>query len=406
MPYLIVILTVAINSLGIGLIIPVMPALLLETGVPTIAEAASIGGLMSLSFALMQFLFGPVLGRLSDRFGRRPVLISSLVAVGIDYAILAVSASLWLFFAARIISGVASATLSVANATLADLSPPERRATSFGWTGAAFGFGFVLGPVVGGLLGEFGPRAPLMVAAGLALLNASLAFATLQETLKPANRRPFKLRASNPFAVIGDLMRRPRLGHLVLVSFLDTLSGIVYPAIWAYFAIAQFGWSTATVGLSLAAYGAFFALIQAGLLRVILAYLGEYRTAAFGLGAGIIGFLVLTQLTSGLWAFLLMPIFALRAVAGTALNGLLSRLAGDDEQGSLQGILSGMMSLATLIGIPLMTQIFALASHKGEAPFYGAPFAAAALLAFLALITLLTPKILRTRRSQSMASRP
>jgi len=363
-PQVVVIATVAINALGIGLIIPVMPALLLEMGIPTLSEAAVIGGLLSLVFAGMQFLFAPLLGKLSDRFGRRVVLIASLISVGIDYAILAVAGSLWVFFLARMLSGVASATFSVANAVLADLSPPEKRTASFGLTGAAFGVGFVLGPVVGGFLGELGPRAPFIAAAALAFLNAGLTFFTLPETLKPENRRGFRLRDANPFGIFGQLWRRPALGHLVSVSFLDALSGVVYPAVWAYFAIAQFGWSTATVGLSLASYGLCFAIMQAGLIRVFIRYLGEQRTAILGLGSGILGFVILTQLTSGFWAFLLSPLWAMRAVTGTAINGLLSQRVGAEEQGALQGILSGMTGLATLVGIPLMTQIFAVSTRE------------------------------------------
>lgn len=404
-PYIVVILTVAINALGIGLILPVMPSLLLDMGVPSLSQAAAIGGMLSLVFAAMQFLCAPLLGRLSDRYGRRAVLIASLLMIGIDYAILAVAGSLWLFFLARMVSGMASATFSVANAVLADLTPPEQRAASFGLTGAAFGIGFVLGPVFGGLLGELGPRAPFVAAAALAFLNAGLAFLTLPETLPPEKRRGFKLAEANPFAIFAELARRPALGHLVGVSFLDALSGIVYPAVWAYFAVAQFGWSTATVGLSLASYGLFFALIQAGLIRVILRHLGETRTALLGLSAGVLGFVVLTQLSSGLWAFLLSPLWALRAVTGTALNGLLSRRAGEDEQGALQGILSGMTGLATLIGIPLMTQIFSYATRDETAPFNGAPFVAAAALAGAALLSLLAPRILAALPSSRTEAR-
>lgn len=395
LPFVVVILTVAINALGIGLILPVMPSLLLEMGAPSLSEAAAIGGMLSLVFAAMQFLCGPLLGRLSDRYGRRAVLITSLIAVGIDYAILAVAGSLWLFFLARMLSGVASATFSVANAVLADMSPPESRAKSFGLTGAAFGIGFVLGPVFGGVLGELGPRAPFIAAGVLAIGNAALTFFVLPETLKPEHRRGFTLREANPFAIFGDLARRPALGHLVGVNFLDALSGIVYPAVWAYFAVAQFGWSTATVGLSLASYGVFFAMIQAGVIRVILDRLGELSTAILGLCAGVLGFVILTQLSSGLWAFLLSPLWALRAITGTALTGLLSQKVGEDEQGALQGILSGMSGLATLIGIPFMTQIFAAATSDPATSFNGAPFLAAAGLALAALITLTTPGLLR-----------
>ncbi|MEM1360663.1 MAG: MFS transporter [Pseudomonadota bacterium] len=385
LPRVVVILAVALNALGIGLIIPVMPALLLEMGVPSVAQAASIGGLLSLVFALMQFLFGPMLGSLSDRFGRRPVLILSLLTVAVDYAILATATTLWLFFVARIVSGIASATFSVANAVLADLSPPEKRAAAFGLTGAAFGIGFVLGPVFGGLLGELGPRAPFFAAAGLSALNAVIAYFALPETLKPKNRAPFRLSKSNPFAVFTDLARRPALGGLVSVSFLDALAGMVYPAVWAYFALTQFGWNSATIGVSLATYGAFFALIQAGLIRIVLRFLGEMRTALLGLGLGVLGFVILSQINSGALAFLLTPLFAMRAVAGTALSGLLSRRAGEEEQGAIQGILAGMTGLATLIAIPVMTQIFAVFTSGGGMVWAGAPFAAAALLSAAAL---------------------
>ncbi len=226
------------------------------------------------------------------------------------------------------------------------------------------------------------------------LANSYRAFLALPETLRPDRRRSFAWREANPFNVFAELARRPALGHLVGVSFLDALSGVVYPAVWAYFAVAQFGWSTATVGLSLASYGVFFALIQAGLIRVILRHLGEMRTAILGLSAGLLGFVILTQLTSGLWAFLLSPLWALRAVTGTALNGLMSRRTAEDEQGALQGILSGMIGLATLIGIPLMTQIFALSTQDNATAFYGAPFGMAAALAFGALLVLIAPRVL------------
>jgi DHA1 family tetracycline resistance protein-like MFS transporter len=404
-PILIVVVAVALNSLGIGLVLPVMPTLLLDMGVPSVAQAAAIGGLLSLVFASMQFLFGPLLGSLSDRYGRRPVLIASLMALALDYALLAIAGSLWLFFVARAICGVASATFTVANAVLSDLTPPEKRAANFGLTGAAFGLGFVLGPVFGGVLGELGPRAPFIGAGVLSFANAVLAYVALPETLRPENRRAFFLADSNPFAIFVDLFRRPALGTLVGISFLDNLSGLVYPAVWAYFAIVQFGWNTATVGLSLAAYGACFVLIQAGLIRIILKVLGEMKTACFGLSAGVIGFVILTQLSSGFWAFLLTPLFALRAVTGTALTGLLSRRVSDAEQGKLQGILSGMTGLATLIGIPLMTQTFAFFTRDNAVGFAGAPFLVAALLSLAALALLLMQRSAGVSTSAAAPSR-
>ncbi len=389
LPVILIVAIVALNSLGIGLVIPVMPELLQQMGQPDLASAAAIGGLLSLAFAGMQALFAPLLGSLSDRFGRRKVLISSLVLTGLDYAILASAPVLWMFFVARLVSGMTSATFSVANATLADLSSPEKRAAYFGFTGGAFGLGFVFGPVIGGLLGELGPRAPFWAAAALCLTAAVLCAALLPETLSETKRRPINWRDAIPFAGLAKLRKRPAILPLVGVNFLDALAGMVYPAVWAYFAIAQFGWSTSTVGLSLAAYGLCFAAIQAGLVRVFVDRLGETRTAFLGLSAGVIGFVILTGLSSGTWAFLLTPLFAVRAISGTALSGLMSKRTAEDAQGELQGILAAVTGISTLIAIPLLTQVFAFASSTDRSvPWLGAPFAVAALFSVIALTLL------------------
>jgi len=234
LPKAIVIAIVAINSLGIGLALPVMPDLLREVGRVDIGQAAAIGGLLSLAFAAMQVLFGPMIGALSDRFGRRPVLIVSLLVSALDYAILAIANALWIFFVIRLFAGIAAATFSVSNAVLADTSAPEDRAAQFGLTGAAFGLGFVIGPLFGGFLGEFGPRMPFIAAGCLCFLAA----------------------------------HHLSLVPLFLVQFFDSISNFVYPAVWAYFAMVQFGWTPTTIGLSLAFYGASMALIQAGGVRL------------------------------------------------------------------------------------------------------------------------------------------
>ncbi|MEM6276709.1 MAG: MFS transporter [Pseudomonadota bacterium] len=253
LPIILIVAIVMINALGIGIILPVMPALLMDMGKPDISSAVAIGGFLSLAFAAMQVIFGPLLGQLSDRFGRRPVLLLSLLSAGIDYAILAAAPVLWLFVVARLISGVASATQSVANAALADMSPPEKRAARFGLTGAAFGIGFVLGPVMGGLLGELGPRAPFWMASALSFVAAGLCYVALPETLARKDPRPIAWREALTFAAFVGLRRRPTLIPYIGISFADGLAGMVFPAVWAYFAWAQFGWSPATVGWSLAA---------------------------------------------------------------------------------------------------------------------------------------------------------
>lgn len=390
LPVYLVITIVAINSLGIGLIFPVMPELLQQVGNVDIAKAAAIGGLLSLCFAAMQVLFGPLLGTLSDQYGRRKVLIASLAVNAIDYAILAVASTLWLFFVARIVSGVASATFAVANSTLADISAPKERAKYFGLTSAAFGLGFVLGPVAGGLLGDLGPRAPFIAAAVLCAIAAGICYFALPETLVADKRRRLQLADCIPLAAFAKLKNRLSLLPLVTVSFLDAVAGMVYPAVWAYFAIAQFGWSTRTVGFSLAAYGFFMVLTQAALVRVLVDKLGELKTATFGLTAGVTGFVALTTVSSGVIAFLLTPLSALRAVTNTAITALMSQRASETEQGELQGILAGVSGISTLVGIPLMTQVFAVANEASASnPWPGAPFAIAAVFSAIALITLL-----------------
>lgn len=390
LPFVFIIITVTLNSIGIGLIFPVMPKLMQDLGQTSISDAAAWGGALSLVFALMQFLFGPLLGNLSDRFGRRPVLMVSLVATGIDYLIMAAAQTLWLLFIVRAVSGITAATFAVSNAFIADLSPPENRAANFGLTGAAFGIGFVLGPVLGGVLGEFGPRAPFIAAAILAFANALFGFLVLPESLAPENRRRIDLRQANPLAVFKKLKARPELSGLIGVNFVDALAGNVYPAVWAYFAIERFGWSTAMVGASLAAYGACFVAIQGGLLRPILAKLGEWRTAFLGLSLAIVGFSVLAMLTSGAIGFLLTPLFALRGISNPAMVGILSGRVGAEAQGELQGILAAMTGLATLVSIPLMTQIFSAATQpEGTIYFPGAPFVAAAVLSIAAFLLLL-----------------
>jgi len=385
----IVISIVAINSLGIGLVFPVMPALLGEVGQVDIGQAAAIGGLMSLAFAGMQVVFGPLLGALSDRFGRRPVLIISLLASALDYAILAVANALWMFFVIRMFAGIASATFSVSNAVLADTSNPEDRAAQFGLTGAAFGIGFVIGPLFGGVLGELGPRMPFVAAGLLCFVGAGLAALLLPETRSQNDRRALNWSDCIPFAAFGKLRHRLSLIPLFTAQFLDSIAGFVYPAVWAYFAVAQFGWSPGTVGLSLAGYGLCMALIQAGGVRILVQCIGEQRTAVLGLSLGVVGFALLSGLSSGWIAFVLMPLFAGRAISNSAISGLLSRQMPNDKQGELQGLLSGLTGLATMVSIPLMTQIFSAAnSAERGTDWPGAPFAAAAAFSLLSLVIL------------------
>ena len=381
---------VAINALGIGLILPVMPELLEQVGNVEIASAAAVGGFLSVVFAVMQVLFGPLLGALSDRFGRRPVLLLSLFTSGIDYVILATSNDLRLFFVVRVVSGISSATFSVSNATLADLSPPQKRAANFGLTSAAFGIGFVLGPVAGGILGEFGPRAPFVAAAVLCFTAGTLSWLFLSETLTRACRRKLRLSDCIPLAAFVKLRRRMDIVPLLLVYFLDSIAGVVFPAVWAYFAVARFGWTPRMIGISLAAYGLSLAVIQGGLIRVLVARLGEARTALLGLIAGVVTFVTLCTVRSGTTALVLTLPSAFRAITGTAMNGLMSRRVSDAGQGELQGIVGGVAAVSQIVAIPLLTQVFAYANRSdANSAWPGAPFAVSAGFSMIALGLLL-----------------
>jgi MFS transporter, DHA1 family, tetracycline resistance protein len=368
-------LTVMIDSMGIGLILPVMPALLEEVGGLTLAEAAIWGGILTTSYAVMQFLFSPVIGNLSDRFGRRPVMLVSLAVMAADYLVMAVAGSLWLLLAGRIVGGTAAATHSTANAFMADISAPHEKAARFGLVGAAFGAGFVVGPLLGGLLAEFGTRAPFYAAAGLAAANLVFGFLVMPETLPARLRRPFEWRRANPFGAFLSVGRLPGVRRLLSMFFLYQVAFMVYPAVWAYFATARFGWEPRMIGLSLASFGIAMAVVQGGLIRVILRHLGERNTVIYGLVFNFFAFLALGIVESGTVALILTPLTALGAVVTPALQGIMSRTAPDNAQGELQGVVSSTASLAMVLSPLIMTQVFAAFTAPGAGVFLpGAPF--------------------------------
>lgn len=386
LPVVFILFTVLLDAMGIGLIIPVMPDLIREVNGGTLATAAIWGGVLSTSFAVMQFLFGPVLGGLSDLYGRRPVLLISLVVMSLDYLVMAVAGSIWLLLIGRIVGGITAATQSTANAYMADISAPKDKAANFGLIGAAFGLGFVLGPLIGGLLAEFGTRAPFYAAALLAALNAILGWIVLSETVTDRIRRAFSWRRANPVGTLRALRALPQVGALLGVYFIYQVAFIVYPAIWSYFGVERFGWSPAMIGLSLALFGIMLAIIQGVMIRPILRLLGERGTVIYGHGFDIAAFLALAFVTSGTWALILTPLAACAAVITPALQGIMSKAVGDDQQGELQGALTSVAALA-MIGSPMvMTSIFA-AFTADTAPVYlpGAPFILSAVLIALGL---------------------
>ncbi|WP_322866334.1 TCR/Tet family MFS transporter [Aquicoccus sp. G2-2] len=381
LPILFILLTVVIDAMGIGLIMPVMPALLEEITGGGVAEAAMWGGLLATVFAVMQFLFGPVVGALSDRFGRRPVLLISLLAMAIDYAVMALAQTIWLLLIARIIGGITAATQSTANAYMADISEPHQKAARFGLVAAGFGVGFVLGPVLGGVLAETSTRAPFWAAGGLALANVTLGFFVLRETVTDRIRRAFSWRRANPFGAFRAVMRLSGLSAQLTVYFLFQVATMVYPAVWAYFLTERFGWSELMIGISLGLYGFFFALVMGFGVQPAINRLGQRGTVFLGLACEMVSLLVLTVIDDGMLLLVMIPIAALGSLAIPALQSAMSQIAPDNAQGELQGVLSSTASMAMILTPIVMTQVFAFFTHA-DAPLYlpGAPFLLAALL--------------------------
>ncbi|MEH6829290.1 MAG: TCR/Tet family MFS transporter [Sulfitobacter sp.] len=390
LPIIFIMLTVMIDAMGIGLIIPVMPDLIQEVGGGTLAQAAIWGGIMSTTFAVMQFLFGPVMGGLSDRFGRRPVLLIALVVMALDYVLMALASALWVLLLGRIIGGITAATQSTATAYMADISAPHERAARFGLVGAAFGAGFVIGPVVGGLLAEYGTRAPFWVAAGLASGNALLGWIVLKETVTDETRRSFNWRRANPLGALRALGRLPGVTPLLLVYFIYHVGFAVYPAVWPYFGKARFDWTPSTIGLSLALFGISMALIQGGLIRPVLKALGERGTVIAGHLFSIASLIGIAVVTSSTWVLVLTPLAAFGGIIPPALQGIMSARVADDAQGELQGALTSASALAMILSPLVMTYTFAQFTDA-DAPIYlpGAPFLLAATLSTLGLAAIL-----------------
>lgn len=393
LPFLFVLSTVMIDAMGIGLVLPIMPQLIVEVQGGTLATAAIWGGVLSTAFAAMQFLFGPVLGNLSDAYGRRTVLLISLFVMALDYVVMAVAGSIWLLLAGRIVGGVTAATHSTASAFMADVSKPHEKAANFGLLGAAFGVGFVLGPLMGGLLSEFGTRAPFWAAAVLSALGFLLGLLVMPETVTDKNRRAFNWRRANPAGSLYAIASLPGIRPLLWVYFLYSISIYVYPAIWSYFTLERFDWSSQMIGLSLAVYGIGMAAVQGGLIRPATRYLGERVTIIWGMGFEIVSFLLLAFLTNGLIALMLIPVTALGAVVTPALQALMSRATPDSQQGELQGVLTSLHALAMIVSPLVMTNVFAHFAGKNT-PVYlpGAPFLLALILMAVGLLLFLRPR--------------
>ncbi len=389
-----VFVSVALDMLAFGLVLPVLPRLIEGFLGGDTAAAAQAFGLFSFAFNLMQFLFAPLLGALSDRFGRRPVILLSNLGLGLDYLLMALAPSLVFLFAGRVIAGICAATVSTAYAYIADVTPPERRAKAMGMVGVAFGLGFVLGPALGGLLGAADPRLPFWVAAGLSLANFLYGLLVLPESLPRERRGAFGLRRASPLGALSLLRARPGLASLAAVHFLKQLSHVVLPVVFVLYAGWRYGWDAATLGLTLALVGVCSAVVQGVLVGPVVARLGERRALLLGLCCGAAGFVGFGLAPSGAWFWVCLPVFALWDLSGPALQGLATRRVEAEEQGRLQGALGSLQGVAGLLGPGLFTLAFTFAI--GSAAWLGLPglpfLIAAALVAAAALLAALATR--------------
>ena len=382
--------TIALDMMAIGVVVPVLPKLVEDFVNEDTAAAARIFGVFGVAWALMQFLSMPVMGALSDRYGRRPVILLSNFGLGLDYVLMALAPNLSWLFVGRVISGITAASISTGMAYVADVTPVEKRAAAFGITGIAFGVGFVLGPALGGLLGGIDPRLPFWAAAVLSLANGLYGLIVLPESLPPERRRAFEWRRAHPVGSLRLLRSTPGLAPLAGISFISTLAHAVLPSVFVLYAGFRYGWQERAVGLSLALIGVSSAVVQGALVGPLVARLGEQRTLLTGLAFGSAGFVAYAIAPTGTLFLAAIPLVALWGLAGPSAQGLMTRLVGPRRQGELQGANGAVLGIAAMIGPGLFSQTFATfiaADAPRQIP--GAPFfLAAALLALAWLIGL------------------
>ena len=386
-------ITLIIDITGLGLIIPVVPKLIEELTGEGISQASEYGGWLTFTFAIMQFLFSPVLGGLSDRYGRRPVLLFALLGLALDYLFLSFAPTLAWLFIGRAISGITGASITTATAYIADISTKENRAQNFGMIGAAFGLGFIIGPVLGGLLGTYGARVPFMVAAALTFINCLYGYFVLPESLKPENRRAFQWSRANPLGTLKRLKKYPALGGLVFSFVLIYLASHAVQSNWSFFSIEKFGWDEKMIGISLGVVGILVAVVQGGLIRYINPRLGNEKSVYTGLLLYSIGLFLFAFASQSWMMFVFLIPYCLGGIAGPAIQSIMSGSVPANEQGELQGSLTGLVSLTSIAGPPMMTGLFAYFT-KPSAPVHlsGAAFLLGGILmltsAVIAYVTL------------------
>jgi len=382
-----IIVVVLLDAIGFGIILPVTPKLIIDLTGMDLSNASQLGGYLMFAYALMQFFAAPILGNLGDKFGRRPIILYSLSVLATGYAMMAFAPTLLWLFAARMVAGAASSTFSLAYAYITDITPEEKRAQRFGMVGAAFGGGFILGPVIGGLLGEYGARLPFIVAAILAAVNVAYGYLVLGESLSLANRRPFELRRANPVGALVALRKYPLVSGLALAYFLYMLGHLSLPSTWTYYTMEKFAWSEWQVGLSLGYAGVFMIIVQAFLIRWAIPNLGAYKAGLVGLLTMAIGFTGYALSTEGWQLYGWLALAALSGFVSPAFQSIMTSQVPANAQGELQGALSSLNSVTSIVGPLLMTKLFS--TYTGlDASYYlpGAPFLAAALLTVASLI--------------------
>jgi DHA1 family tetracycline resistance protein-like MFS transporter len=378
-------ITVLLDTVGFGLIVPVLPALLVELTGKSVNQAAMEGGYLAFVYATMQFLWAPVLGNLSDRYGRRPVLLFAVGALGVDYILMGLAPTIGWLFLGRAIAGVAGASFTPAYAYVADISSPADRAKNFGVVSAMFGVGFILGPAIGGLLGSMGPRAPFFAAAGLSLLNFIYGVFALPESLPAERRRRFDWKRANPLGTLVQMLKHPVVPGVLLALFLWMLSHQVMPATWSFYTKFRFGWSEAMIGVSLAAVGALMVFAQTVVLRMLVPRLGERRAVLMGIAIAMVGYAGYGLATQGWMMFAWLGTWVFGAIVMPTTNALMSHRIEQSAQGELQGAVACLFSLSSILGPPLMTQLFARFTAPGAPTVVpGASFFAAAIFAAVA----------------------
>ena len=387
--FVFVFVTVLLDMLALGIVIPVLPKLVVDFLAGDTARAAEIYGIFGTVFALMQFLFSPLHGALADRFGRRPVILLSNFGLGLDYLLMALAPDLWWLFAGRLISGICAASITSAYAYVADVTPPGLRAARFGMLGAAFGVGFVLGPALGGLAGNVDPRLPFYIAAGLSLANALYGLLVLPESLPPERRTGFAWRSANPLGSLTLLRAQRQLLGLACVSFLSNLAHASLPSIGVLYMMYRYGWDERAVGFTMAAVGVCAMIVQGALIGPTVARFGERLTLIAGLVFGIAGFAAFGLAATGAWFLAGIPLLALWGFVSPAVLGLMSRQIGAGEQGQLQGANASITGIANLLGPGLFAQTLALSIGGGERHWVGAAFLLASLILALSTIVAL-----------------